>query len=206
MKTALTVSTALITGLFFSSQAIAEDINLEEYGQPAIISFHADRATLTTDTSGQRITFDGISVLATATAAVHKHNKRIFTAFPISELPEAWNSCNAMKVENNLFHNDGNNSIVTFDSGPEGLAEHGHLSTAPLITQTADVLPMLGGDEGTLQLMLLDAAHATDSMRFNVSVPLRSKTPEDGVYVNVLVATECAMTSPMCLFGSWGCL
>ena len=206
MKTVLTVSTAIITGLFFTSQAIAEDINLEEYGEPAIISFHADRANVTTDSSGQHITFNGISVLATLTASVHKHNKRIFTAFPISELPEAWNSCNAMKFENNLFHNDGNNSIVTFDSGPEGLAEHGHLSTAPLITQTADVLPMLGGDEGTLQLMLLDAAHATDSMRFNVSVPLRSKTPEDGVYVNVLVATECAMTSPMCLFGSWGCI
>ena len=97
MKTILTVSTALITGLFFSSQAIAEDINLEEYGDPAIISFHADRATVTTDSSGQNITFDGISVLATLTAAVHKHNQRRFTAFPISELPEAWNSCNAMK-------------------------------------------------------------------------------------------------------------
>ena len=148
---------------------------------------------MTTDTSGQRITFDGISVLATATAAVHKHNKRIFTAFPISELPEAWNSCNAMKAENNLFHNDGINSIVTFDSGPEGLAEHGHVSTAPLITQTADVLPTLGGDEGTLHLMLLDAAYAADSMVLNVSVPLSSKNPADGEYQNVVVATECVV-------------
>lgn len=191
MKTILTVSTALITGLFFSSQAIAEDINLEEYGDPAIISFHADRATVTTDSSGQNITFDGISVLATLTAAVHKHNQRRFTAFPISELPEAWNSCNAMKFENNLFHNDGANSIVTFASGPEGHHEHGHLSTAPLITQTADILPTLGGDEGTLDLMLLDAAYATDSMVFNVSVPLKSKPLVDGEYTNVVIATEC---------------
>ncbi len=191
MKTILTLATALITGLFFSSSAIAEDINLEEYGEPAIISFHADRATLTTDTSGQRITFDGISALATATAAVHKHNKRIFTAFPISELPEAWNSCNAMKFENNWFHNDGTNSFVTFASGPEGHAEHGHVSTAPLITQTADVLPTLGGDEGTLRLMLTDAAYATDSMGFTVSVPLSSKTAIDGAYQNLVVSTEC---------------
>jgi len=196
MKNILTVATALITGLSFSSSAIAKDINLEEYGNPAIISFHADRATVTTESSGQNITFDGISVLATATASVHKHNQRIFTAFPISELPEAWNSCNAMKFENNWFHNDGANSIVTFASGPEGHNEHGHLSTAPLITQTADALPTLGGDEGALRLMLLDAAYATDSMVFNVSVPLQSKSPVDGEYTNVQIATECFCDSP----------
>ncbi|WP_435137506.1 hypothetical protein [Pseudopelagicola sp. nBUS_19] len=191
MKMLITVATASITGLFSSSSAIAEDINLEEYGEPAIISFHADRANVTTDSSGQHITFEGISVLATLTASVHKHNKRLFTAFPISELPEAWNSCNAMKFENNWFHNDGVNSIITFEAGPEGHNEHGHVSTAPLITQTADVLPTLGGDEGALHVMLLDAAYATNSLSFNSSVLLKSKPVSNGEYSNVVVATEC---------------
>ena len=196
MKTMFTVTTALVTGLFFSSSAIAKDINLEKYGDPAIISFHADSANVTTDSSGQHITFDGMSVLATLTAAVHKHNERVFTAFPISELPEAWNSCNAMKFENNWFHNDGVNSIVTFASGPEGHAEHGQVSTAPLITQTADVLPTLGGDEGTLRLMLTDAAYSTDSLSFSTSVPLNSKNLVDGEYDNVVVSSECFTLAP----------
>ena len=189
---------AITAAVFFSTSAIAEDINLEEYGEPAIVSFHADQANVTTNSSGQQnITFEGVSVLATATAAVHKHNKRIFTAFPVSELPKAWNSCNAMKLENNWFHNDGANSIITFASGPKGLAEHGHLSTAPLITQTADVTATLGGDEGALHLMMVDAAYATGSLSFSVTVPLKSKSVVDGVYQNVTVNTECLCSVAM---------
>jgi hypothetical protein len=191
MKIISTVAYALITGLLLNSSVIAQDINLEDYGDPAIISFHADRANVTTDSSGQRITFNGASTLATLTSQVHKHNERFFSAFPISELPESWNSCNNMKFENRLFHNDGVNSAVTFSSGPAGHNEHGHLSTAPLITQTSEILATVGGDEGLLVMMLDDAVFEGGNLSFRVRQPIKMRPVSDGVYQEVAVSTEC---------------
>ncbi len=52
-----------------------ETINLEAYGDPAIISFFAERAIVTSDSSGQRVTLKDITPLATVTSRVHIHNK-----------------------------------------------------------------------------------------------------------------------------------
>ncbi|MDB2548040.1 hypothetical protein N9X60_00395 [Paracoccaceae bacterium] len=190
-KNVTTMLSASLASLFIGSAALASGIDLEEYGRPAIISFHADSADVTTTASGQQVTFEGVSVLATLTSDVHLHNSRIFTAFPTSELPEAWNSCNAMKFENSLFHSDGVNSVVTFASAPADHNEHGHVAAAPLVTQTEAVRSTLGGDEGILHVMLVDAEYASGSLSFSVSVPLRSKAVTDGEYQNVVVATEC---------------
>jgi hypothetical protein len=164
-----------------------ETINLEAYGDPSTISFFAERAIVTSDSSVQRVTLINISPLATMTSSVHIHNKRVFRAFPISELPESWNTCNAMKFEHGLFHSDGLNSVMTFGAGPSGHIEHGHLSTPPLITQRLKVEKTEGSEEGTLYTMLLNAKGDSKTMSFD----LEGTVLTDGEYFQVLVSTEC---------------
>lgn len=161
----------------------AEGVNLEEFGHPAVISFHSDRATLITNGAERILTLEGPSKLATISARVHVHNERFFEAFPIGELPEAWNSCNSMKLQNGWFHIDGINSVLTFDSGPSG---HGHLSTAPLITNTKTIEKISGDGEGVLYLMLSEAAHSSGRISFKVE-----GDAEDGEYLNLEISTEC---------------
>ena len=188
MNKIIITAIAITLGFTFSSISSASDVNLEEFGDPAIISFHAERAIVITDTLGQRITFKNASTLATLTTAVHIHDKRIFTAFPLNKLPEAWNSCNAMKFENSLFHSDGVNSVMTFSSGS---FEHGHLSTAPLITQTDPIEKTIGEEEGTLYMMLVGAKGDRDALSFEVL----EKNLLDGEYLQVQVSTECASSA-----------
>ncbi|MFZ9127263.1 MAG: hypothetical protein ACO3LH_12005 [Steroidobacteraceae bacterium] len=152
---------------------------------PAMISFHARDAVVATDATGQYLTLRNPSRLATVTARVHLQNQRFFGVFPLSELPEAWNSCNAMKLENNWFHADGHNSVLTFDNGP---SEHGHLSTAPLLTQQKPVEATNGGDEGALYLMLTEASLNEGTLKFKVGGKVA-----DGEYTNLEISTECAV-------------
>ena len=168
-----------------------ETINLEAYGDPAIISFFAERAIVTSDSSGQRVTLKDVTPLATVTSRVHIHNKRVFAAFPISELPDSWNTCNAMKFEHGLFHSDGLNSVMTFGAGPSEHIEHGHLSTAPLITQTLKVEKTEGSEEGTLYTMLVNAKGDSKTLSFDIEGTVLT----DGEYFQVLVSTECIDTS-----------
>lgn len=167
-----------------------ESINLEDYGDPAIISFHAEQAEVISDTSGkQMLVLTNTSILATISAAVHKHNQRLFNAFPVDSLPAVWNSCNAMKFEYELFHEDGVNSVFTFDEGPEMVLEHGHLSNAPLITQTAKVSKTTGGSEGTIYAMLIDAAGNRNKLSFVIEGAQLS----EGLYSEVQMSTECVV-------------
>lgn len=152
---------------------------------PAIISFHAASAKVSTGETGQHITLSNPSRLATVSARIHLQNGRSFGVFPISELPAAWNSCNAMKLENGWFHSDGINSVLTFDAGP---SDHGFLSTAPLLTQTKTVEKTTGGDEGTLYLMLTEASLNDESLTFKVDGEVA-----DGDYTNLEITTECAI-------------
>ena len=164
-------------------------VNLEDYGDPAILSFNAERANVISDSLGQRIIFKGLSTLGTITANVHTHNKRVFAAFPISEFAESWNTCNTMKLQNGLFHSDGFNAIMTFSSGPSGLIEDEHLSVPPLITQTDTVNKTKGMEEGALNLMLLNAKGNSETMSFEI----KGRVLSDGQYLQVQVSTECIL-------------
>ena len=106
-----------LTLMFSIGHSTAAD--LESVGRPALLSFSSDYATVETSATGvTTITFHDVSKLTTITSDLHRHHQRAFAAFPTSELAAAWNTCNAMKFENKLFHNDGVNAIMTFSGGP----------------------------------------------------------------------------------------
>lgn len=177
---------------FAATSALALD--LEEYGDPATISFSADYAVITPG-KPDRITLHGVSRLATVTAAMHKHNRRIFSAFPVSELPEAWNSCNAMKTELGMFHDDGVNSVVAFAGHSDGIREYSYLSKPTLLTQSQDIEVVSDDAAGAVGLMLIDAKYDGETLEFSVPNALTTISAET-IVTDVIVSTECTFISP----------
>lgn len=184
-----------MVGLILSTQAAAESeltsVDLEQYGAPAVISWSAIEASIDTTGSTTTISFTGVSSLATLTANLHKHHERIYTAFPIAELPEAWNSCNDMKTELGLFHADGVNTSVAFGDST-GITELGHLSSAPLITAEKTATEITGGTEGFVTLMMMDAKYDSGTLSFILEGESRNTS---GTLSGLTVSTECT---------SWG--
>ena len=180
-----------LVGLILSSRATAEpelkSVDLEQYGAPAVISWSATEASIDTTGSTTTISFKGVSSLATLTANLHKHHERIYTAFPIAELPEAWNSCNDMKTELGLFHADGVNTSVSFDDS-KGITESGHLSSAPLITATKTATEITGGAEGFLTLMMIDANYDGGIISFTLE---GESINTSGTLSGLTISTEC---------------
>jgi len=172
-----------------SAPAYAADIDLETYGDPATIFLNAEAAEITFEKGVGTLTLRNISTLTSISAAVHEHNERVFTAFPTVELPDAWNSCNVMKSEENLFHNDGFNSLIVFDHGS---IEHGHLSSAPLVTATAQITEETGGTEGVLRVMLTDAVYRDEGvMTFAITGDELVASQLTGVQI----VTECLIAN-----------
>jgi hypothetical protein len=173
--------TFLICAIGLATPAMADEVNLEEYGNPATISINSGSAVI----EGQTITLIDVSPLAALSAGMHVHNGRVFQAFPVRELAAAWNSCNAMKFENELFHEDGVNAIIVFSSGA---SEHGHLTTAPLVTATEEFSHTTGGDEGVLRVMLTELENLDDG---NIQFRIEGDEIYDGEYQDVSILTEC---------------
>ena len=185
MRTMLLAMSVLLLG---TSSALAAD--LQTYGKPAVLTFSAEYATIDAPQTGTAtITFHNVSKLTSLTADLHKHHQRTFTAFPTSELTTAWNTCNAMKFENKLFHDDGVNAVMVFSAGPDTL-ESGHLSTAALVTQTQPIETTTGQAEGALKMMMVDAAYANNTLRFNL-LPSEKFEAQAATFVDVMVSTEC---------------
>lgn len=163
---------------------------LSDYGEPAVIELVAPAAVVENSGGKVILTLKDVDSLATVAAAMHKRDKRIFDAFPVSELPAAWNSCNAMKAENKLFHSDGVNSLVAFDDGPGGQPRTPHLAKAPLVTAPKDTTRISGADEGIARLMLINAAMVNGDLQFDI----QGGAIEPGNYEHVRVLAECIIT------------
>ena len=183
------IFTFLISIALGASEAGQEltSVDLEQYGAPAVISWSAVEALINTEGSMTTISFTGVSSLATLTANLHKHHQRIYTAFPITELPEAWNSCNDMKTELELFHADGVNTSITFDDAT-GITELGHLSSAPLITAVRTAEKITGGTEGFVTLMMMDARYDNGILSFVLE---DQSINTSGTLSGLTVSTEC---------------
>ena len=175
----------------FAAQAGAKPasitVDLEQYGMPAVISWSATEASIGTEGEKTTISFTGVSSLATVTGNLHKHHERIFTAFPIAELPEAWNSCNDMKTELSLYHADGVNTSILFDDAT-GVTESGHLSTAPLITSNKTAKVITGGAEGFMTVMMIDANYDNGTLSFLLE---GESVNTSGTLSGLTVSTEC---------------
>ena len=177
--------------IYLTSLGTALAVNLEAFGRPALLTFSAEYATIGSPASGSKtITFHNVSKLTSIASDLHKHNQRTFTAFPTSELADAWNTCNAMKLENKLFHDDGFNTIMAFSVGSDANTESGHLTTAPLITQTKPVEPTAGQAEGALKMMLIDAVYSENNLTFSL-LPSKDSSIDPAVFVDAIVSTEC---------------
>lgn len=172
----------LICTIGVAIPVMAEEIRLEEYGDPATISITSDSALI----EGETITLIGVSPLASLSSGIHVHNRRVFQAFPVTELAASWNSCNEMKFENGLFHEDGVNAIIVFSSG---FSEHGHLTTAPLVTSTQEFSDTTGGDEGVLRVMLTEMENLAGG---NIQFRIDAEGISDGEYQEISILTECA--------------
>ena len=178
------VNTLVILSFFVMAGCASPSADQQDvFNDAAVISFHAAGATVETREASRRIRLDDVSALATISSHMHVQNERQFDAFPIGELPDAWNSCNEMKFRNGWFHDDSVNTVITFDMG---VTDHGHLSTAPLLTNEDDVKVVMGGDEGVMFVMLTDAAYEHGSLSFAIAGDV-----DDGTYVNVEFSTEC---------------
>lgn len=164
------------------------EVDLEAYGNPAVISWSAAQASFE-ETSGKNvIILSEVSSLATITTNLHKHHQRLFSAFPIAELAEAWNTCNDMKHAEGLFHEDGINAVITFDEATGLTTETEHLSTAPLITSSKKAEPTVGSAEGMMTLMLDDATFSQGVLSFEIKGATSAMV---GEISNVNISTEC---------------
>ena len=180
-----------LIGYTLAAASIAAD--LEQYGHPAIISISSSSASVSNIDGTTTLTLHDVPALATLTAAVHKHNERVFSAFPTNKLATAWNSCNAMKLKNGLFHDDGVNSLLAYSDGPVD-SEDGHVTEAPLITQTETIEKTFGGAEGAARAMLVDASFSENDLSFTV----RNSVLIEGSYTQVQLVTECVYFPPQC--------
>lgn len=168
-----------ITPWVLHAQAQDDDV----FARAAIINLHAAHADVTGAGDEKIITLSLPSKLATMSSRTHLPHQRAFMVFPVSELAGPWNSCNAMKAEHQWFHADGVNSVLTFDAGP---SEHGHVSTAPLLTQSGVVRSTTGGAEGALYLMLTDAIYRDGRLSFKTLGEV-----DIGRFENVELNLEC---------------
>ncbi|MEH6548343.1 MAG: hypothetical protein V7711_18670 [Pseudomonadales bacterium] len=173
--------------LLISSSAFAVDLNtMNKDWEPAAIEIVAPSATVVIANGKSTITLHDIDKLAGIISALHK-NSRSFDAFPVAELTEAWNSCNAMKEDMMLWHEDGLNSLVIFHSGVDADPKNTHGAKAPLVTAPKDTTRTLGGDEGIAKLMLVDATLVNNDLSFDI----KGGVLATGDYTRVRVITEC---------------
>ena len=167
----------------------AYSAELTDLGEPAVIELAAAGASVNAAAGKTTLTLHKVDELASIAAAIHKRDARVFDAFPVRELPEAWNNCNAMKEEYHLFHKDGVNSMVIFDSGPASKNRPSYLAKAPLITAPKDRTRVPGDDEGIARVMLVNAVMASGDLTFDVI----NGAIEPGNYSNVRIMTECVI-------------
>jgi hypothetical protein len=173
--------------MLFASTAFGQNLNrMTGYGDPAVIEVVASSAKVTNVSGKLTITLNDVDKLAAIATNLHQKN-RLFDAFPVSELPKAWNSCNAMKEEKKLWNEDGLNSIVIFHSGADSDSKNTHLAKAPLVTAPKDKTRTSGADEGIARLMLINAKLANNDLSFDIPKGVIAA----GSYTRVRVLTEC---------------
>jgi hypothetical protein len=176
--------------LVVSSSVFADNLNrMNKYGEPAAIEIVASSATVATANGKSTITLHDVDKLAGVISALHK-DSRNFDAFPVAELPKAWNSCNTMKDEMKLWHKDGLNSLVIFHSGADADPKNTFRAKAPLVTAPKDATRTLGGDEGVAKLMLVDAQLVNNNLSFDI----KGGKLATGDYKRVRVITECVLS------------
>ena len=159
---------------------------MSKYGEPAAIELVAPSAVVVNVNGKQTITLNDLDKLAGIVGGLHKNN-RTMDAFPVSELPAAWNSCNAMKEEKKLWNKDGYNSIVIFQSGADSDAKNTHLVKAPLVTAPKDTSRTSGKEEGLARLMLVNAKMNANTLSFDI----KGGAIVPGTYQRVRIITEC---------------
>ncbi|WP_395660781.1 hypothetical protein [Aestuariivirga sp.] len=162
---------------------------LADYGEPAIIEVVASQAVVVEAGGHKTIMLIDVDRLATVVAALHKQDNRVFEAFPTAKLPAAWNSCNEMKEQNKLFHQDGANSLVAFDNGPEAANATPYLAAPPLVTAPRDRKRITSDSEGMARLMLVNAAFVSGDLHFTI----KGGSIKLGKYDRVRVLTECIL-------------
>lgn len=159
---------------------------MNKYGEPAAIELVAPSGEVKNVNGKSTITLNDVDKLAGIVGALHKNN-RTMDAFPVSELPAAWNSCNAMKEEKKLWNKDGYNSIVIFQSGADSDAKNTHLAKAPLVTAPKDTSRTSGKEEGIARLMLINAKMNANALSFDI----KGGVITSGTYQRVRIITEC---------------
>lgn len=175
--------------LCFYNLAHANELNtMNKYGEPAAIELSAPSAVVTKENGKFTISLNDVDKLAGIVSGLHKTSRNI-DAFPITELPKAWNSCNAMKEEKKLWNKDGFNSIIIFHSGVDANAKNTHLAKAPLVTAPKDTSRTLGNDEGVAKLMLINAKLTGNTLSFDI----KGGAISPGAYQRVRVITECVV-------------
>ena len=173
--------------LCFYNFTNANELNdLNKYGDPAAIELVASSAVVANENGRLTITLNDVDKLAGIVSGLHKTNRNM-DAFPVTELPKAWNSCNAMKEEKKLWNKDGFNSIVIFHSGADSNPVNSHRAKAPLVTAPKDNSRTSGKEEGVARLMLINAKLSGNSISFDI----KGGNIAPGKYQRVRITTEC---------------
>lgn len=156
---------------------------------PAIIVLQSASADVASGPDGQTLILSGIHPLVAVAGGLE--DDRQFHSFRIEDFSEGWNTCNDLKDQQGMWHDDGLNTLVEFSSGPdsgEGYRLHSPLYTA---ANRDDDSRATDGAPGSARLMLDDAAF--DAAAQTQGFAIRSGAMTDGHYENVVVLVECVI-------------
>jgi hypothetical protein len=156
---------------------------------PAIIVLQSETADVASGPQGQTLTLAGIHPLVAVAGGLEAG--RQFHSFRIEDFSEGWNTCNDLKDQQGMWHDNGLNTLVEFTAGPdsgEGYRLHSPLYTA---ANRDDASRDTGGAAGSARLMLDDAMF--DEAAETQSFAIRGGTMTDGSYENVVVLVECVI-------------
>ena len=182
MNRIASVAAAALAGLALGARAEVMDDAV-----PAMIVLHAEAAEVATGADGQTVTLLDVFPLAAVTAELGE--KRQFHSFHVSDFAEGWNSCNDLKDEEALWHEDGTNALLEFASGPD--SGDGYRRFSPLYTAAGRDDATMVTDEaaGSVRLMLDDAAY--DAAAASQTFAVRGGAIADGRYEDVVLLAEC---------------
>jgi len=188
MKSAA-IAGALICAIAAPLPVSASGRDLPDHWEPAMLLVSAD--TGIADASGDAVSLTLRRVHPLVTLVRSLHDDRHFDAYPITEFAESYNTCNAMKDELGLWHDDGYNALLVYANGPENGERASHLRYSPLVTSPQANNPerVFGGDHAAIPLFIKTAQFGADDRTLSLTLAPGQLVP--GTYTGVLLKTEC---------------
>ncbi len=163
--------------------------DLPDHWEPAMLLVSAD--TGVADAGGDAVSLTLSSVHPLVTLVRSLHDDRHFDAYPVTEFAESYNSCNAMKDDLGLRHDDGYNALLVYANGPANGERASHLRHSPLVTSPHADNPerVYGGDHAAIPLFIETAHYDADDRTLSLTLAPGQLVP--GTYAGILLKTEC---------------